>query len=79
MRYKPRSVAALQIALGGFPDAMRVEADVGIGVSARTVGELRKMTIWPENLAITTPQERFPGSTIRVGRASGPKRVSPKP
>jgi hypothetical protein len=79
MRYKPRSLAALQIALGGFPDAMRVEAGQDIGVSAKTVGELRKMTIWPENLAITTPQERAPGSTIRVGKASGPKRTSPKP
>jgi hypothetical protein len=79
MRYKPRSIAALQIALGGFPDTMRVEADQDIGVSAKTVGELRKITTWPENLAITTPQERYPESTIRVGRASGPKRVSPKP
>jgi hypothetical protein len=25
MRYKPKSVAALQIALGGLPDKMRVE------------------------------------------------------
>jgi hypothetical protein len=79
MRYKPRSVAALQIALGGFPDKMRVEADRDVGVSARTVGELRKVTPWPENLAITTPDERYPESTIRVGRASGPKRASPKP
>jgi hypothetical protein len=79
MRYKPRSVAALQIALGGFPDAMRVETDEGVGVSARNVGELRKMTAWPENLAITTPQERFAESTIKVGKATGPKRVSPKP
>jgi hypothetical protein len=54
MRYKPRSIAALQIALGGFPDTMRVEADQDIGVSAKTVGELRKITTWPENLAITT-------------------------
>src|SRR5437899_12802814 len=33
-----------------------------IGVSARTVGELRKVTAWPENLVITTPQERHPDS-----------------
>ena len=79
MRYKPRSVAALQVALGGFPDTMRVEADRGIGVSAKTVGELRKVTAWPENLEITTPQERYPESTIKVDRASGPKRASPKP
>jgi len=58
---------------------MRVEVDQGLGVSAKTVGELRKMTAWPENLAITTPQERHPDSAIRVRKASGPKRLSPKP
>jgi hypothetical protein len=79
MRYKPRSIAALQLALGGLPDTMQVEADQDIGVSAKTVGELRKVTTWPENLAITTPQERFPGSAIKVSKASGAKRVSPKP
>jgi hypothetical protein len=79
MRYKPRSVAALHIALGGFPDTMRVEIDKNIGVSAKTVGELRKVTTWPENLAVTTPDARYPESTIKVGKASGPKRASPKP
>jgi len=43
MRYKPKSIAALQVALGGLPDAMHVEAERGIGVSAKTVGELRKV------------------------------------
>jgi hypothetical protein len=79
MRYKPRSVAALQLALGGLPDTMQVEAAQGIGVSAKTVGELRKVTAWPENLVITTPQERFPESAIRVSKAGGAKRVTPKP
>ncbi len=79
MRYKPRSVAALQIAVGGFPDAMRVETDKNISVSAKTVGELRKVTAWPENLAVTTPDTRYPESTIKVGKATGPKRASPKP
>ena len=79
MRYKPRSVAALQIALGGFPAAMRVEIDKNISVSAKTVGELRKVTAWPENLAVTTPDARYPESTIKVGKATGPKRASPKP
>jgi hypothetical protein len=79
MRYKPRSVAALQIALGGFPDAMRVEIDKNVSVSAKTVGELRKVTAWPDNLAGTTPDARYPESTIKVGKATGPKRASPKP
>jgi len=79
MRYKPKTVAALQIALGGLPDAMQVEADRDIGVSAKTVGELRGVTTWPENLVITTPQERYPESVIKVTRVSIATRVSPKP
>ena len=79
MRYKPRSIAALQIALGGLPDSMQVEADRGIGVSAKTVGELRKVAAWPENLAITTPQERHPGSAIKVTRVNVTTRLAPKP
>jgi hypothetical protein len=78
MRYKPKSIAALHIALGGFPDKMRVEVDPDIGVAAKTVGELRKVTAWPENLVITTPQERHPKSAVKVGRASVATRVSPK-
>jgi len=40
MRYKPKSAAALEIALGGLPNSMRVEVDPDVGVSAKTVGEL---------------------------------------
>jgi hypothetical protein len=79
MRYKPRSVAALHVALGGLPDAMHVEVDRDVGVSAKTVEELRKVTAWPENLVITTPQERRPESAIKVSRAGRAKRLSPKP
>jgi hypothetical protein len=78
MQYKPKSVAALQVALGGLPSAMQVEADRGIGLSAKTVGELRKVTAWPENLVITTPQERHSESTIRVSKATHATRVTPK-
>ena len=79
MRYKPRSIAALQVALGGLPATMQVEADQDVGVSAKTVGELRKVEAWPENLVITSPQERYPESAITVSKASGGKRLSPKP
>ena len=78
MRYKPKSTAALHIALGGLPDKMRVEVDPGIQPSPKTVGELRKMTAWPENLVITTPDERSPESTVKVSKASVATRVSPK-
>jgi hypothetical protein len=79
MRYKAKSLAALQLVLGGLPDSMQVEVDQDVGVSAKTVGELRQVTSWSENLAITTPPIRDPESTVKVGRASGGKRVTPKP
>ena len=78
MRYKPKSIPALHIALGGLPGKMRVEADPGIGVSATTVSELRKVTAWAENLVITTPQQRDPERAVRVSKASVATRVSPK-
>jgi hypothetical protein len=78
-RYKCKSIAALHIALGGLPDKMRVEVDPNIRVAAKTVGELRKMTTWSENLAITTPQERRAESAVKVSKASAATRTSPKP
>ena len=70
MHYKPKSIGALQIALGGLPDRMRIEMEAGIAVSAKTVGELRKATSWPENLVITTPQEHYPEGVVKVTKAS---------
>jgi hypothetical protein len=78
MRYKPKNIAALHIALGGLPDKMRVELDPDVGVSVRTVGELRKVTTWPENLVITTPQERYPESAIKISKVSVATRYPPK-
>jgi hypothetical protein len=79
MRYKPKGIAALHIALGGLPDKMRVEVDRNIGVSANTVGELRKVTSLPENVVITIPQERDSESAVMVSKASAATRLSPKP
>jgi len=62
-----------------LPAKMHVEADVGTGVSAKTVGELRKVTTWSENLVITTPHERHPESAVKIIKASVATRTSPKP
>jgi hypothetical protein len=78
MRYRPKSIAALHIALGGLPDKMRVELDPDVGVSVRTVGELRKVTTWPENLVITTPQERYSESAVKISKVSVATRYPPK-
>ena len=45
MRYKVKSIAALQLALGGLPNEMPVQVDADVAVSARTVGELPQETI----------------------------------
>jgi tRNA A37 threonylcarbamoyladenosine synthetase subunit TsaC/SUA5/YrdC len=79
VRFKAKSIAALATILDGLPGKMRVEVDPGIGVSAKTVGELRKLTTWPGNLAIITPRERDPESVVRVSKANVASRVSPKP
>ena len=76
MRYRPKGIGALHIALGGLPDKMRVEADADIGVSAKSVGELRKLAAWPENLAVTTPLD--PENAVKVSKASIATRTSPK-
>jgi hypothetical protein len=78
MRYKPRSVAALHLALGGLPPKMRVKVDPNVGVSAKTVGQLLKVTAWPENLVITTPLDRYPESAVMVSKASVATRFPPK-
>ena len=72
MRYKPRNIAALHIALGALPGTVKVEADPDVGVSAKTVRELRKVTEWPGNLVITTPQDQRTGSTIKVSNTNPP-------
>ena len=77
MRFKAKSIAALSVILDGLPDKMRVEVDRGIGVSAKN--ELRKLTTWPGDLAIITPRERHPESTVKVSKANVATRVSPKP
>jgi hypothetical protein len=78
MRYKVKSIAGLQMALGGLPDKMRVEVDPGIQVSAKTVRDLRKVKAWPEDLAVTTPQERHADSAVRVSKVSIATRATPK-
>jgi hypothetical protein len=78
MRYKAKNIAALHIVLSGLPDKMRVQVDPDVGVSAKTVGALRKVTAWPENLVITTPQERHPDSAVKISKVSGATRYPPK-
>jgi hypothetical protein len=70
MHYKAKSISALHIAVGGLPGHMRIEAEPGVAVSAKTVDELRQVTSWPENLVITTPQEHYAGGVVKVSKLS---------
>ena len=56
----------------------RSHAEADIGASPKTVGELRRLAAWPENLAITTPQERDPESVVKVSKANVATRTAPK-
>jgi hypothetical protein len=57
---------------------MRVEVDPGVQPFPKTVGELRKAAAWPENLAITIPQERDPNSAEKVSKVNVATRTTPK-
>jgi hypothetical protein len=57
----------------------RIIAANGSTMSAKTVGGLRKVSAWPDNLVMTTPQERYAGSVIKVSKTSVATRVTPKP
>jgi hypothetical protein len=70
MHYKPKSIDALHIALGGLPGHMRIDVEPGVAVSAKTVGELRQVTSWSENLIITTPQGHYDDSVVKVSKGS---------
>ena len=70
MHYKAKSISALHVAVGGLPGHMRIEAEPGVAVSAKTVDELRKVTSWPENLVITTPQEHYAEGVVKVSKLS---------
>ena len=58
-----------------LPNGLRAEEDRDFGVSAKTVGEVRKATTWPGNLR--QRQETNRESAVKVSRANGSGRVSP--
>jgi hypothetical protein len=79
MRYKVKSVGALQTILSSLPDRTQVEVDPDIDMHAKTVGDLRKLTSWPANLAIATPPEWRSDSVVKITKTNVSTRVSPKP
>ncbi len=78
MRYKVKSSAALKLILGDLPDKTRVQVDREVKVSAKTVGDLRKLPDWPEPLALAIPRESDGESVVKVSRPGTATRTSPK-
>ena len=57
---------------------MRVEAELGTHLMAETVGQLRKLDAWPDNLVLSVPEQRDAASCVKIGKATVKGRVSPK-
>jgi chromosome partitioning protein len=61
----------MQKLLLGYRDNMRVEVETGIAVTAKTVADLRALSVWPAGLALSIHVDLDPRfSVVRVERAS---------
>jgi hypothetical protein len=78
MRYKPKSSAALQIALGGLPAQMPVKVDADHRSNGKDGRRASQGDGVARKLAITTPQDRYPDSAVTVSKVSVAARTSPK-
>jgi hypothetical protein len=78
MLYRPRNVAALQVALGRLPGRMRVEIEADVPIRADCVDDLRRLPAWPENLALAVPGLPTPDGVVRVENLHHASRTSPK-
>jgi hypothetical protein len=71
MRFLPRNLGDLHTVLTRhLPDEMPVEASEGTGISAKTVGELRKLSSWPGGLVVETSRD-FGHHVLKISRDSG--------
>ena len=78
MLYKPKNVAALQIALGSLPGGTRVQVEPDVKLAAKSVAELRRLQSWPENLALSVPPAIYVDSVVKVSSVHFASRTSPK-
>lgn len=78
MLYRPRNVAALQIALGRLPGKMRVEIEADIPIRASCVDDLRHLDAWPDKAALAIPGRANSDGVVRVENIHHASRTSPK-
>jgi hypothetical protein len=72
MRYLPRNLGDLHSVLNRrLSDEMSVEASEETGISAKSVGELRRLSSWPRGLVVETPRDPSrPESIVKISIAS---------
>ena len=70
-RYSVNTVDDMQKVLIGYRDNMRVEVEVGVAVTAKTVADLRALPTWPNGLVLNIHTDLDPRfSVVKVERAS---------
>lgn len=76
MRLSPKTLDNLLTALAGLRDDMGVEIESDLGVSPKTVAELRRLTALPPSLVVTVPQGRdlYPESVVTIGKLADERR-----
>ena len=71
MRYPAETIEVMRKHLLGYRENMRVEVELGIPVTAKTVADLRAATTWPAGLVLDIRVDLDPRlSVVRVERES---------
>ena len=71
MRCAPQTIQDLPTCLRGYPPYMKVEVKRDVPVVAKTVGDLRSLSMWPPGLILNFPRpgDRHAESVVEVERA----------
>jgi hypothetical protein len=71
VRHRANTIEDMQKLLIGYRDNMRVEIESGVGITAKTVADLRALPTWPDGLVLDIHVDLDPRlSVVRVERAS---------
>jgi divalent metal cation (Fe/Co/Zn/Cd) transporter len=71
VRLPANTIEDMQKLLIGYRDNMRVEIESGVGITAKTVSDLRALPTWPDGLVLDIHVDLDPRlSVVRVERMS---------
>jgi len=68
--YRPETAIDLRALICDLPNDMQVVASGDTGLTVSTVGELRKLNVWPKELIILSPHFATRSGTLKVERAA---------